>query len=204
MLSYADLPSYKKAFIFELDNVLYPEKDYLLQVYYLFASFIEYTETFPPASDLTNFFKISYEHHGQEGIFEKAKKAFGLDERYRENFERLHKTARLPLKLLLFQNALKLLQDIIVDRKEIFIITNGDPEQQLNKIKQIEWNGLEKYLTVYFANELQPKPEIDVLTFILDKHKLSRRDLLILGNTKVDEEFAIAVGVDYLQVADIR
>lgn len=34
----------KQIVIFELDNVLYPEKDYLLQVYYLFAQFIEYSE----------------------------------------------------------------------------------------------------------------------------------------------------------------
>lgn len=31
-------------FIFDLDQVLYPEKDFLLQVYYLFAQFIEYSE----------------------------------------------------------------------------------------------------------------------------------------------------------------
>ena len=56
MLNYTNIPASKKAFIFELDNVLYPEKDYLLQVYYLFASFLEYTEAFPPAADLTEFF----------------------------------------------------------------------------------------------------------------------------------------------------
>ncbi len=32
------------AFIFEFDNVLYPEKDFLLQVYYLFGQFVEYSE----------------------------------------------------------------------------------------------------------------------------------------------------------------
>jgi hypothetical protein len=34
----------KKAFVFELDNVLYPEKDYFFQIYYLFANLLEYTE----------------------------------------------------------------------------------------------------------------------------------------------------------------
>ncbi|RZL53490.1 MAG: haloacid dehalogenase, partial [Pedobacter sp.] len=34
----------KKAFIIGFDNVLYPEKDYLLQVYYLFSEFITYSE----------------------------------------------------------------------------------------------------------------------------------------------------------------
>ena len=39
-MKYSDIDNRKTAFIFELDNVLYPEKDYLFQVYYLFARFI--------------------------------------------------------------------------------------------------------------------------------------------------------------------
>ncbi len=203
MLTYADFPVTKKAFVFELDNVLYPEKDYLLQVYYLFANFIEYVETVPSAAEVTNFLKTAYEHHGTEGIFDRVKETFGLDEKYRENFYRLHKTAKLPLKLLLFQNVLKLLQDIVIDRKQLFIVTNGDPEQQLNKMKQLEWNGLEQFLIPYFAHELKPKPETDVFVHILEKHHLYRRDITIIGNSTIDEEFALAAGVDYVQVVDI-
>ena len=36
-MKYSDIDSRKNAFLFELDNVLYPEKDYLFQVYYIFA-----------------------------------------------------------------------------------------------------------------------------------------------------------------------
>lgn len=202
MLTYSDINPRKKAFIFELDNVLYPEKDYLLQVYYLFASFIEYIETVPPAADLTAFFKNALEHHGNANIFDKAKETFGIDEKYRENFDRLHVSARLPLKLLLFHKMLKLLQDIVVDRKQLFIVTNGNPEQQLNKIKQMEWNGLENYLTVYFANEIAPKPETTSLERILAEHHLSRKDLVIIGATETDREFADASGVDFIYVND--
>jgi FMN phosphatase YigB (HAD superfamily) len=201
MLNYSDLDPSKKAFIFELDNVLYPEKDYLLQVYYLFANFIEYTEAIPSATELLGFMKLSYETHGTVGIFEKAQQAFGLDMKYNEEFERLHHTARLPLKLLLYKNVLDLLQEIVINRKQVFIITNGDPEQQLNKIRQLEWNGLEKYLTVYFANELKPKPETDVLEHLLSQHNYLRKDLIIFGASGTDREFALAAGVDYIEIA---
>jgi hypothetical protein len=38
---------------------------------------------------------------------------------------------------------LKLMQEIVVDRKKLFIVTSGDPEQQLNKLKQsrVAWPG---------------------------------------------------------------
>jgi FMN phosphatase YigB (HAD superfamily) len=76
---------------------------------------------------------------------------------------------------------LKLMQEIVVDRKKLFIVTNGDPEQQLNKLKHIEWHGLEKYLVCYFANEVAPKPEPDILYKLISDHQLQRREMLITG-----------------------
>ncbi|MGX5687798.1 HAD hydrolase-like protein [Arcticibacter tournemirensis] len=200
MLVYSEFDPSKKAFVFELDNVLYPERDYLLQVYYLFANFLEYSETFPPAAQLTEFFKKAYEHAGPNLIFDKAREAFGISEKYRENFSRLHRQAQLPLKLLLFDDMLKLLQDIVIDRKEIFIVTAGDPVQQLNKIRQIEWNGLEKYLRVYFTNEVKPKPSPDVLLEILKLHNLEANDVLVAGVESLDAIFAENAGIDFVKI----
>jgi len=200
MITYSEFDAKKKAFIFELDNVLFPEKDYLLQVYYLFASFLEYVEAFPPATDLTNFFKKAYENHGQERIFDKAREVFGFDEKYRENFLRLHLEAKLPLKLLLYQEMLGLLQEIVVDRKEIFIVTSGNPAQQLNKIRQTEWNGLENYLRVYFTDEIAPKPSPDALLYILEKHSLKPEDAVLIGRNGADEEFAKNTAVDFVKL----
>lgn len=200
MLTYSELDPSKKAFVFELDNVLFPQKDYLLQVYYLFANFLEFSETYPPASELTQFFKKAYEHAGAELIFEKAGEAFGIDKKYRENFERLHLQAKLPLKLLLFEDMLKLLQDIVVDRKEIFIVTSGNPIQQLNKIRQTEWNGLEKYLRVYFADEVKPKPSPDVLQLILMQYNLKAEEVLVAVSEPLDAIFAGNAGIDFVKV----
>jgi len=200
MLKYKDLDSNIKAFVFELDNVIYQEKDYLLQVYYLFSNFIEFVEGYPAASDLTRFFKVAYTHGGEKDIFDRAKEAFGIDEKYRENFERLHYTAILPLKLLLFSEILELMQEIVVDRKQLFLVTNGKPEVQLNKIKQIEWNGLEKYIRVYYASEINLKPNPDVLSYMIKEHQYKRKEILVIGATETDLEFAMSSGVDYLTV----
>lgn len=202
MLRYADLDPAKKGFIFELDNVLFPERDYLLQVYYLFSNFIEFTETVPSASELVNFLKAAYEAHGPCDLFEKASQMFGIDQKYKEHFEKLHYTARLPLKLVIFEPILSLLQELVIDRKQLFLVTNGKPEVQLNKVKQVEWNGLEKYLVVYFANEIKPKPDTDVLELILGKHQLLRKDLVMIGYSDIDEEFASASGVDFINSQD--
>src|SRR5882762_7081357 len=124
MIRYSDIDPRKDAFIFELDDVLYPEKDYLYQVYYLFTGFLEYTELLD-AKEATAFMINSYISEGRDAVFDCLKKKFNLDEKYSHNFNHLNITAKLPLKLLLDQSMLNLLQEIVIDRKKIFIVTNG-------------------------------------------------------------------------------
>jgi phosphoglycolate phosphatase-like HAD superfamily hydrolase len=196
-MKYSDIDARKTAFIFELDNVLYPEKDYLYQVYYLFAGFLEYTELLD-AKVLVNLMVKTFEEEGADAVFNRVQEKFKLDEKYRFNFEHLHKNAQLPLKLLLYPAMLQLLQDIVVDRKQLFIVTNGNPEQQLNKLKQVEWHGLEKYLVCYFADEIAPKPEPDMVLKLINDHSLQRREMLITGNTEADVLCAQASGIDFI------
>lgn len=200
-MKYTDIDPRKDAFIFELDNVLYPEKDFLYQVYYLFTAYLEYTEQID-AKEATAFMVDTYVSEGKGVVFDALKKKYDLDEKYRQNFAHLNKTAKLPLKLLLNELMLNLMQEIVVDRKKIFIVTNGDPEQQLNKIKQTEWNGLEPYLTCYFANEIAPKPETDCIDQLIKEHNLQRKNILMFGNTDIDEQCAEASGVDYIMVRE--
>ena len=200
-MKYSDLDKRKKAFIFELDNVLYPEKDYLYQVYYLFAGLMEYTELID-AKAATDVMLNTYNTEGKEMVFDRLKDKMDVNEKYRDNFNQLLVTARLPLKLLLYEKMLNLLQEIVIDRKKLFIVTNGDPLQQLNKIKQMEWHGLENYLTAYFAEETAAKPEPDVIHILLKDHNLLRRDLLMIENSETDRLCADVCGIDYINVEE--
>jgi len=200
-MNYKDIDSRKQAFIFELDNVLYPEKDYLFQVYYLFAGLLEYTLLID-AGQTTDLMVNTYINEGKEVVFDRLKEKLNIDEKYRHNLKHLMVTAKLPLKLLLYQNILNLLQDIVIDRKKIFIVTNGDPAKQLNKIKQTEWHGLEQYLIVYFTDESKPKPETDAIDMLIKDHSLQRRDIVMIENAEIDRLCAEASGIDYINVSE--
>ena len=199
-MKYSDIDKRKTAFIFELDNVLYPEKDYLFQVYYLFAALLEYVEQID-AKAATDLMVSTYQEKGEELMFEALKKEYHLKEAYRANLDHLMVTANIPLKLLLYKNMLTLMQEIVVDQKKLFIVTNGDPAQQLNKIKHTEWHGLEKYLVCYFADEIKPKPETDVIDQLITDHNLQRRELLMIGNSEADERCAESSGIDYMNAS---
>lgn len=176
---YKDFPSEKKAFLFELDDVIFPKRDYLLQVYYLFANFLEFSETFPPQSDLVSFFKNHLENQGEELIFEHAQETFQFDVKYKEHFERLFVNAVLPAKLLINDDMKDFLQTVIDDDKQICILTKGNPLMQLNKIKHIEWGALASKLKVYFIDELEFR-NIEPLSFIAEELHVAKMDLVYL------------------------
>lgn len=190
----------KEFFIFELDNVIYPEKDYLLQVYYLFAQFIEYGEQLN-AADVLNFMQTTYLEHGEGEIFEKTAVKFGIPEKYKVNMDMLLHSARLPLKLLIYDEVSALLQAIVLERKQLFLFVKGNPTTQLNKIKQTDWKGLEKYLTVFFTEEYEP--ENDALKLILKQHQLDQTKALLIGNSSFAETSATVNKVDYLNVNEL-
>ena len=196
-MKYSEIDKRKKAFIFELDDVLYPEKDYLYQVYYLFASLLEYT-THVNAKAVTDTLIDAQQKKGKTFVFDELKEKLGVDEKYRKQLHELMNTAKLPLKLLLFKDALAFLQEIVVDRKQLFIATNGNPIMQLNKIKQTEWHGLEQYLKVYFAEEKRPMPQTDIMEQLFNDNGLQRRDVMMIGNSAEGSLCAANTGIDYV------
>ncbi|MBK0379085.1 HAD family hydrolase [Mucilaginibacter segetis] len=200
-MKYSDIDQRKKAFVFELDNVLYPEKDYIYQVYYLFANLLEYTDL-TDAKATTKLMVDTYIAEGEDAVFDALVKQLNVDSKYKDNLKVLMATAKVPLKLLLYQNMLELLQEIVLDRKKIFIVTNGDPQKQLNKIKQIEWHGLDPYLTCYFANETLPKPEPDILYLLMKEHNMERRDIIMIENSDIDKICAETLGIDYINACE--
>jgi FMN phosphatase YigB (HAD superfamily) len=201
-ITYSDIDPRKKAFIFELDDVLYPAKDYYFQIYYLFANLLEYTEL-NSAAKTTDLMIDTYIRKGEGEVFNTIAAELNVDEKYRKNLEIMLLTSRLPLKLLLYKNMLSFMQEVVLDRKKLFIVTNGNPQQQLNKLRQVEWHGLEPYLICYFADESLPKPEPDVLHLLMQEHGLERRDLIMIEGSDTDKLCAEACGIDYLNVKEI-
>lgn len=194
MLTYVDIDADKKALVFELDDVLFPKKDYLLQVYYLFAHLLEYTAAAPPAAELMEFLKTAYQQHGEAGLFERAADAFSIDRKYKVQFEGMHTTARLPAKLLLYQAILDLMSEANRQDKHLLIFTDGEPTMQLNKLRHVEWNGLDKAVKVYFKAELRAKG-YEPLDYLLQENGLQKEDVLYI-HSKNGLASALEQGVD--------
>jgi hypothetical protein len=200
MLTYNNIDPTKKAFVFELDDVIFPKRDYLLQVYYLFANLLEYVEQSPTSKELTDFFKASYLKEGEKEIFKKAAKEFDIDLKHEESFNSLHVNAKLPLKLLLYKEILGLLTYIVGEGKSIFILTKGNPLMQFNKIKQIEWKGLDQYIKAYFYDEIVLKSELKPIEYVLIENNILPHEALFICLYKDKEGAAESIGVDHIDI----
>lgn len=178
-----DIELNKHVYAFELDDVLFPKQDYMLQVYYLFANFYEFSEGTFKANDLVGFFKKVYLIHGEDNVFDSAKEVFGIEEKYRENLERLKANAQLPLKLELFPDKSKLLAQLFASNKNVVILTKGNPVEQLNKIKFIDWGTLAEFskdIKVYFVDELRYQ-DIQPIDYLVEEFAVSKDEIVIVG-----------------------
>src|SRR5690606_8929339 len=138
------------------------------------------------------------EIYGKGGMFDEVSLTFGIDKKYKENYERLYENARLPLKLLLYKEILEFMQELVINRKQIFIFTRGNAKIQLNKITQTEWNGLEKYLKVYYLEEFENNFG-EALNTLLQQNELDKKDITFIG-TQSDKEDVDISGVSFVSV----
>lgn len=175
-MTISEFPKDKKIYLFELDDVLYPKQDFLLQVYYLFAQFLEFTEARPISAEMTAFMKDTLLSKGEDAVFAATAEQFALKEEYRENFERLQANGHLPLKLFLFDEIKNLFKELSASGKQIAVLTKGNPALQLNKLRHIDWEGYDKKLKVYFVDELAFR-DIEPFSYIASENNVNVEDL---------------------------
>ena len=179
MVEISSIPLDKKMYLFELDEVLFPQKDYVLQVYYLFAQFVEFTEGRAIAAALTDFMKETYLEKGHDAVFQTVEQAFTFQSDYSENFERLLANAHLPLKLYLSNAAKLLLATLIEQEAKLGVLTKGNPVTQLNKLKHLDWQGLDRQVRVYFLDELEFR-NIEPFNYIAKENQISPEDIFFV------------------------
>lgn len=179
----SEIPLDKSLYIFELDDVLFSKREYLLQVYYLFGSFYEFTEGTVKANDMAEFMKKVYDHHGEEAVFPAARILYGIDDKYEDNFQRLRANAQLPLKLLMPDLVGEFLKRLVKLKKQVVILTEGNPVEQLNKLKYLDWGAADSVrnkVNVYFVDELQFRSFVPI-DYIASEYGLEKDQILIIN-----------------------
>lgn len=202
MIDISSLLKDKNAIIVELDNVLFPKKDYDLQVYYLFSQFLEMAGE-NSAVEIIDFIKETNHLDNEIDVFNKLSERFDFVKKYKVNFYRLYKTARLPLKLFMYQKMFDFLNFGIQNGIQVFIVTTGDPETQLNKIKQINWLGIEKNIRIFLADE-PGQSNLELIAKLLKDNNLLALQSLFVSKNKLVYPASNLVDLPYILATEIN
>lgn len=190
------------AIIFDLDDTLYEEIEYLKRAYkYISEKIIEsesdhhYSE-----SSIYKYFLRTFTNEGRINLFQKAVKKFNIKNFTIEHFLNCLRTVNIceneiPIK--------KPILDFFIKyhvSKNFFILTNGNITQQKNKIKSINipFKGeIKIYYSSSLGKELE-KPNPYFILKILRDHNLSKEQVMYIGDSETDEKTAKAGEVAFM------
>ncbi len=201
--SISDLLDYS-LFIFDLDNTIYNEEDYLFQGYKVICDRYSGKE---PGQDKKSLFDLMIKIYYQEGrdkLFDRFLETTGSDKSYIDLFLKILRTFKPEKPILINKTVLEFLHLLAEKKKNIFVLTNGNPQQQRNKIRHIEWQGLDKYISFIFAEEIARKPSPAGVSHILKTSGIGNGSAIFIGDKETDRICAEDGGVRYLDIRELK
>ncbi|WP_165784604.1 HAD family hydrolase [Solitalea longa] len=186
-------------FVFDLDDTLYPEIEYLKYAYAEIADYV--SQKYQLNRDSINTFLIdTFLTEGRVKLFDKLIKTYFLDQDDVVSFLEILRNVSINNIIEPFPLIIDLLRTLKERNKLVFILTNGNPVQQKNKIESINWHDLNSFFTPIYANLLAPKPSPIGLFEILKLSSAVSEKIIFIGDSEVDRLSAYNAQMAFLDV----
>lgn len=192
----------KKLLIFDLDNTLASEREYVRSGFGAVADYIHQKKSLPK-EEVFNCLIQSFFSSGRGRNFNELKEKFPLDNISIEEMVKVYRS-HLP-SIRLFPEAAQVLEKLSKKYK-LCIITNGIVEAQRMKVKALQ---LDKYFDKFFFAQKNgkefEKPHRKVFEDALTHFGLAPSEAVMIGDDIVtDIEGATAVGIDTIFIKGPR
>jgi HAD superfamily hydrolase (TIGR01549 family) len=187
--------------IFDLDNTIYNEEDYLYQAY---SAICDRFAGMAPGHDKKSLFNLMmkiYRKEGREKLFNKFLTKAGIGEGYLTDCLKILRSFNPEKQIEIYSRSEKILRLLIEKDKQIFVLTNGNPGQQKNKIRNLLWKGLDEKITFILANEIEPKPSPAGIEHILKKTGIEKKKVVFIGDSDIDRKCAARAKVKFINIA---
>jgi phosphoglycolate phosphatase-like HAD superfamily hydrolase len=194
MLDAQFLESYDQI-IFDLDDTLIYEKDYL------FAAYLNIAETLGNSNEevinMYSYLRNNFVLGNRSRLFNDFINEFGLPNSHLNIMIQLLRSVKINGGLQITVEGKQILQILKFEKREYSIITNGNPIQQSNKINQILWGENPRPNSVVYANEFEPKPSPKSYFMV---QGITGGKALYIGDSEVDKDFANNAGMGFYQI----
>lgn len=186
-------------FLFDLDDTLYPEIDYLDGAYMNIANFLS-KKTELVSQEIYKFLINEFNKNGRNSLFNKLFDEFNIEKIYMQDVLNVMRTYTPISKITLFPKMYRVLPKIIKNSIKVFIVTNGNEIQQKNKVSNIDWKLLDKSITFIYANEYNRKPSVDSFYFIEENFPINKKSAIMIGDSFFDKKYAENCKIDFMFV----
>ena len=96
---------------------------------------------------------------------------------------------------------MKMVLEYLLNRKcKVYILTNGNREQQQNKIESLDIQEILSKIEVIYANEYVPKPSACGIDKIVIENEVEKESVIMCGDSEVDYLAAKNAGIDFINV----
>jgi len=197
-------------YMFDLDNTLYSEVDYLETAYLKIAATLK-SQYSVSQNDIFLFLKQEFQFFGRNQLFNKlynflsAKKLEIDNERIFVDYcLSILREVQSPHKIFLYNHIYSILGYLTNNSKKIVVITNGNVEQQKNKIRLIDWMGFDEKIDFVFANLYAPKPDPKSFhEYVRGRYFLNDEQGIFIGDSASDEEFAFNIQKSFMYARNL-
>jgi FMN phosphatase YigB (HAD superfamily) len=190
--------------VFDLDGTLYEENHYLFAAYQSISDSIQ-QKTDHSSDDIYKFLTEEFLTVGRQQLFNKLCHRFELPAEWIEPC--LHTLRYCVIKnppLKVYPEMLHLLKQCHSEGQKLAVLTNGNPEQQKNKISQLDFGEIKDSIGFYFANNIEPKPSGKGLEKILKDFDLTADQAVYIGDLEIDQHCAESAGTHFIPAKIFR
>lgn len=191
-----------KVILFDLDDTLYLERDYVYSGYKVVASFLEKKYNLSLKTTYLKMIDLSKESYDNvfNRLFDTYNIKVGNDEI--KKIIEIYKN-HIP-NIDLCEDSRKILENLLKKDIKLGLITDGDSIQQRNKIKGLD---IEKYFEkIIITDELAPnrefwKPNKKAFEIMIDFFKEEPKNILYVGDNLNKDPFgALEAGINFKQI----
>jgi putative hydrolase of the HAD superfamily len=187
----------KRTVIFDLDDTLYEELSFLNCAYKKIAHELYCDQSNEVYIFLVNEFAVN----GRNSLFNKLMSNYPRNEIGIDSILDVFRSTISPQPLNFYTWFYKFISKTDADFK-IRILTNGNIQQQKNKISSLNFTALGRKLDVVYANKYEPKPLAGSLRHFKDYHEFVSP--VYVGDSLVDRLFCKNSGIEFLDVSSLK